>query len=365
MQELIPKSQLLLEVFYLSRMKQSPYDEKWEKRWHPLREEWVVYSAHRNSRPWQGADLIKATSSPSYDPSCYLCPGNKRVSGLVNPSYLEVYIFENDHPVVGHNAPEVSSTEFYKKEKAIGIAKVVCYDPRHHVTLSQMKLEKVITVFESFQREMRGFENDPVINSVLIFENKGEAVGVSNPHPHCQIYAVDFSLKLVGQQIRVGNEYVRKTGKNIFEEIIWSEIRDGIRILAENENAIAFIPFFARYAYEVMIFPKKQHATLTSLSSSELKDLVSVFHQVVRRLDMNYEINFPYVMSIMQAPVDGGEYNNFRMHVWLQPPFRQPGLIKYLAGPEIGAGNFMADTMPEEKASELRSINLADYKREQ
>lgn len=337
---------------------------KWEKRWHPLREEWVVYSAHRNSRPWQGAGLIKPVVAPAYDPTCYLCPGNKRVSGHNNPAYPDVYIFENDHPVVGMNAPEVESGDFYKKDKATGIAKVVCYDPRHHVTLSQMKLEKVIPVFESFQKEMIGFEKDQAIKSVLIFENKGEAVGVSNPHPHCQIYAVDFSLKFVEQQIKVAKAHQEKTGKNIFEEIILSEEKAGVRILAENENAIAFIPFFARYAYEVMIFPKKPHSTLISLSNKELSDLVSVFHQVVRRLDMNFEMNFPYVMSIMQAPVDGGDYKNFRMHLWLQPPFRQPGLIKYLAGPEIGAGNFMADTMPEEKAAELRAINLNNYKLE-
>ena len=347
-----------------SKVGQKELTGKWEKRWHPLREEWVVYSAHRNSRPWQGAGLIKDVLAPVYDPSCYLCPGNRRVSGNANPDYPGVFVFENDHPVVGREAPEVNSHSFYQKAKANGVAKVVCYDPRHNVTLSQMKLEKVVQVFVAFQQEMIGFERDPLIKSVLIFENKGEAVGVSNPHPHCQIYGVDFSLKFVEQQNRIANSYHDLSREDLFEKIIQAEVNDDIRILAENENAIAFIPFFARYAYEVMIFPKQPHSTLISLSKEELHDLVSVFHQVVRRLDMNFEMNFPYVMSIMQAPVDGGDYRNFRMHLWLQPPFRQPGLIKFLAGPEIGAGNFMADTIPEEKAAELRAINLADYKHE-
>jgi len=338
---------------------------RWEKRWHPLREEWVVYSAHRNNRPWNGAGLIKPAAATSYDPTCYLCPGNKRVNGHSNPPYNDVFIFENDHPVVGMQAPDVTSTEFYKKERAMGIAKVVCYDARHEVTLSKMKLEKVMPVFEAFQQEMIAFEKDPNIKSVLIFENKGEAVGVSNPHPHCQIYAVDFALKLVEQQIRVSRQHKEKTGNTIFEDIIKEEIKAGSRIIAENKNAIAFIPFFARYAYEVMIFPKGEHSTLITLTTEELNDLVSVFHQVVRKLDMNYDMNFPYVMSIMQASVNGEHYHDFRMHLWLQPPFRQPGLIKYLAGPEIGAGNFMADTMPEEKAYELQQLNLADYKYEQ
>lgn len=336
---------------------------KWEKRWHPLREEWVVYSAHRNARPWQGAGLIKPKTSVEYDPTCYLCPGNSRIHGSANPNYNDVFIFENDHPVVGMNAPEVNSSndQLYKKGKAAGIAKVVCYDPRHNITLSQMKLEKVVKVFESFQDETKELTANPVIKSVLIFENKGEAVGVSNAHPHCQIYATDFPLKLVEQQIKIAADYQTKKNQNIFEAIIENERRDKIRVLAENDHAIAFIPFFARYAYEVMIFPKGNHQQLTSLSANELTDLASVFHQVVRRMDMNFNMDFPYVMSVMQAPVDGGNYKDFRMHLWLQPPYRQPGLIKYLAGPEIGAGNFMADTMPEDKAAELLSINLNDY----
>jgi UDPglucose--hexose-1-phosphate uridylyltransferase len=228
----------------------------------------------------------------------------------------------------------------YKKSTAKGIAKVICYDPRHNITLSQMKLDQVVKVFESFQLETKELAENPVIKSVLIFENKGEAVGVSNTHPHCQVYATDFSLKLVEQQIRVADQYKEEHHQNIFEQIISLEKKDATRILAENENAIAFIPFFARYAYEVMIFPKGNHQHISSLSEQELRDLTSVFHQVVRRMDMNFKMDFPYVMSIMQASVDGKTYENFRMHLWLQPPYRQPGLIKYLAGPEIGAGKF-------------------------
>ncbi|MCW5909664.1 MAG: galactose-1-phosphate uridylyltransferase [Cyclobacteriaceae bacterium] len=336
---------------------------KWEKRWHSLREEWVVYSAHRNSRPWQGAArAAQKEEAPEYDASCYLCPGNKRIHGNSNPHYKDVFIFENDHPVVGMDAPEVFSTDpLYRKESAQGVAKVVCYDPRHNITLSQMKLPEVVKVFSAFQQEMIAFQKNPAIHSVLIFENKGEVVGVSNPHPHCQVYAVDFPLKLVSQQIRVAEEYKHASGRNIFEAIVARERKDCVRIIAENDFAIAFIPYFARYAYEVMIFPKGNHQTLITLSPQELTGFTQVFHQTVRKLDMNFQMDFPYVMSMMQAPVNGGSYPEFRMHGWLQPPYRQPGLIKYLAGPEIGAGNFMADTMPEDKAAELQKINVADY----
>jgi UDPglucose--hexose-1-phosphate uridylyltransferase len=340
------------------------YSGKWEKRWHPLREEWVVYSAHRNTRPWQGADALQKKESPAFDSTCYLCPGNKRVSGQQNPDYPEVFVFENDHPVVGSQAPEVQfkNDGLYQKGRAAGVAKVICYDPRHNIALPQMKLEKVIKVFKTFQQETIELAKNSTLQSVLIFENKGEAVGVSNPHPHCQLYATDFPLKHVTQQIAVANRFRIEHSKNLYEEIISREQTDGIRVLAENDEAIAFIPFFARYAYEVMIFPKQPHQTLITLSPQELEGLTAVFHTVVRKFDMNYQMDFPYVMSIMQAPIDGQPAPEFRMHLWLQPPYRQPGLIKYLAGPEIGAGNFMADTMPEEKAAELRAIDVRNYK---
>ena len=285
------------------------------------------------------------------------------MSGKQNPAYADVFVFENDHPVVGTEAPVVHypENEIYKKGRAAGIAKVICYDPRHNVSLVQMKQEQVVTVFQAFQSETIALVERDDITSVLIFENKGEAVGVSNPHPHCQLYATDFMFRNVEQQLSVANRYREKHTTNIFENIIIHEQRDAVRIIAENEHAIAFIPFFARYAYEVMIFPKSPHQTLITLSRDELTNLASVFQKVVRKFDMNYQMDFPYVMSVMQAPIDGKDYPEFRMHLWLQPPYRQPGLIKYLAGPEIGAGNFMADTMPEEKAAELRKINVSEY----
>ncbi len=337
---------------------------QWEKRWHPLREEWVVYSAHRNKRPWQGADLIKAAGSQSYISGCYLCPGNPRVHGSQNPSYESVFVFDNDHPVVGTSAPDVRQPiafPLYKRERARGIARVICFDPKHNTSLAQMPLGNVQRVFQVMREQSQELSENPLIKSVLIFENKGEAVGVSNTHPHGQIYATDFTFRFIGQQIEIANRYRSSHGSNLFEDIIAAEQRDGIRIVAENDQAVAFIPFFARYAYEVMIFPKSSHQTFVTFEDNALDGIAAIFHQVVRKLDMNYQMSFPYVMTVMQAPVDGGNYDQFRFHIWIQPPFRQPGLIKYLAGPEIGGGNFMADTMPEEKAAELNKIDPSKY----
>lgn len=341
----------------------NPYQGKWEQRWHPLRQEWVVYSAHRNTRPWSGASVAAGNDAPEYDSSCYLCPGNIRAQGKQNPPYTGVYIFDNDFPVVGE-APEVDVTvsgghpALFKKKRADGIAKVVCYDPHHNVHLAQIPCENVAQVFMAWRTEMQEFLKNPAINFVLIFENRGELVGVSNPHPHCQIYATNFTFTMVEQELKATAAFRNEYKKNIFDEIIGFELSSHERVVVENDLACAFIPFFARYAYEVMIFPKKRHANLSTMTDEELYGLAGVFQEVIRRYDGLYGIPFPYVMSILQSPVDGSNYDDYHLHLLLQPPLRRPGLKKFPAGPEIGGGNFMADTMPEEKAREMQEILL-------
>jgi len=338
------------------------YEGKWEKRWHPLRGEWVVYAAHRNQRPWTTASQTQTALVPvSYDPGCYLCPGNSRIHGLVNPNYAGVYVFDNDHPVVSLHAPELAPAElatgssFYRRERALGLARVLCYDPRHDLTLAELSVAGICQVFYEFRSQVQALAALPMIKSVLIFENKGELCGVSNPHPHCQIYATDFDFALINKQVELAANYREQTGDNIFATILANELADGRRIVAENAGAVAFVPFFARYAYEVMIFPKKRHATFSSLTDWELEQLAEVYREVTARFDGLFGIKFPYVMTVQQAPVKG-EPTEFHLYVHFQPPLRQPGLIKFLAGPEIGAGNFMADTMPEDTAADLRRV---------
>lgn len=342
----------------------SAYEGKWEKRWHPLRREWIVYAAHRNNRPWDFDVKEIVHNALEFDPKCYLCPGNTRVSGKQNPHYPDVFIFENDHPVVGLQSPLISEQErfshdqLYRRERAEGIAKVVCYDPRHNVTLTDLDTNSIARVFMALRDEMIFFRSHPSIRSVLIFENKGEIVGVSNPHPHCQIYATDFVFNVVQKELSAMHIHYQKTGRNIFADIIAAEQKDEIRIIAENESAIAFIPFFARFAYETYIFPKQQHETLITMSDEELTGLADVYRTVTRKFDANFSSVFPYILAFDQAPVDGGDYTGYHMHLNFCPPLRQPGLPKFLAGPETGADTFMADTMPEEKAAELRRIDV-------
>jgi UDPglucose--hexose-1-phosphate uridylyltransferase len=338
----------------------------WEERWHPLREEWVIVAAHRQNRPWSGETVRRDEKpAPRYVEDCYLCPGNARVSGAVNPHYDGVFVFDNDHPCVGWNAPSELNPPpgVYRNRAARGIARVVCYTPRHDLTLAELEQVEVENLLAAWQEQYVDLGKHPEIKHVLFFENKGEIVGVSNPHPHCQIYATNFIFKTIENEARVSRRYFSEHGRPIFREIIESEQEDGRRIICENETAIAFLPYFARYAYEVFVAPKKTHQSLAGLSDGEVHDLAAALRETLIRFDNLWQTSFPYVMPLHQAPTDGGDHRGFHFHIEFHPPLRKPNLLKYLAGPEIGGGNFLSDTAPEEKAAELRAQSIVHYKR--
>jgi UDPglucose--hexose-1-phosphate uridylyltransferase len=284
------------------------------------------------------------------------------VSGAVNPEYGGIFVFDNDHPSVGLNAPSpVAVTGVYRNRAALGIARVVCYSPRHDLSLAQLEVSEIEGLIAAWQREYVDLGQRPEIDHVLIFENKGEVVGVSNPHPHCQIYATNFIFKTIETESQASRRYFTQTGRTLLRDIIAAEQRDELRIIAENENAIAFLPYFARYAYEVFVAPKQSHPSIASLSAAESRDLAEVLKETVVRFDNLWQMPFPYVMPLHQAPTDGGDYRSFHFHIEFHPPLRRPNLLKYLAGPEIGGGNFLSDTSPEEKAAELRALPKVHY----
>jgi UDPglucose--hexose-1-phosphate uridylyltransferase len=337
----------------------------WEERWHPLREEWVIVAAHRQDRPWIGS-TVKSTATvlPEYVADCYLCPGNKRVGGAVNPQYDQTFVFDNDHPCVSPAAPSSleTPTGLYQNRPAQGVARVVCYSPTHNLTLAELNVDQIQQLICVWREQYEDLGRLPETKHVLVFENKGEVVGVSNPHPHCQIYATNFVFKTIETEARVSQKYLDQTGRVLFQDIIAAERQAGARIIAENESAIAFVPYFARYAYEVFVAPKRTHASLATLSASEITNFASVLKDVLVRFDNLWQMPFPYVMPLHQAPTDGGDYSGFHFHIEFHPPLRKPDLLKFLAGPEIGGGNFLSDTSPEEKAAELRAQANVHYK---
>ncbi len=338
----------------------------WEQRWHPLRREWVVISSHRNERPWQGERVAESVHPlPRYVADCYLCPGNARSSAQRNAQYSGVYVFDNDHPCVGPEAPAPTSpaVPIYRASRASGRARVVCYSPRHDVTLAQLPKSEVLNLLQALQAQYRELSAAGDVKHVLVFENKGEVVGVSNPHPHCQIYATNFVFRTIELEGEAQADYFAEHQRPMMQDIIRAEEDDGRRLLVRGgrDRALSFIPYFARYPYETYVMPRETRASLADLSVAELDDLADVLRETLIRLDNLWQMSFPYVMVLHQSPTDRA-YPGFHFHIEIHPPLRKPGLLKYLAGPEIGGGNFLNDTAPETKAAELQAVSNIHYR---
>jgi UDPglucose--hexose-1-phosphate uridylyltransferase len=324
----------------------------------------VIVAAHRQNRPWVGETVERRPKAalPEHDASCTFCPRNTRVSGQQNPDYRGVFVFDNDHPCVGADAPQPSVPESpYRSRPARGLARVVCYTPRHDRTLAELDVAGVDALLSAWQQQQLDLSGRPGVEHVLVFENKGEVVGVSNPHPHGQIYATNFVFKTIEVEAAASRRYRDESGRVLFQDVLKAERADGRRVLAESPQAVAFVPYFARYAYEVYVAPLETHASIASLSESERRDLAAVLKRVLVQYDNLWRLSFPYVMALHQAPVKG-DARGFHFHIELHPPLRKPDLLKYLAGPEIGGGSFLSDTSPEEKAAELRSQPERHYK---
>ena len=334
----------------------------WEERWHPLRREWVIVASHRDRRPWQG-ERVESAAAPlqPHADDCYLCPRGTRVSGARNPDYRGVYVFDNDHPCVGPDAPRSLETPpgVYRNRPAQGFSRVVCYTPRHDLALAQLPQHGFEELLGALQRQYRELEAANGVRSVLVFENNGEVTGVSNPHPHCQIYAVNFVFRTFEVEAEAQAEHLAEHRRPLFADLIAAEEQDGRRMLAARGGALSFVPYCARYAYETWVAPRATHGSLADLGDAEVADLGAALRETLVRYDNLWRMRLPYVMVFHEAPVGGAA--GFHFHVQIFPPLRRPGLLKYLAGPEIGGGSFLNDTAPEDKAAELRAVSGVHY----
>lgn len=338
---------------------------KWEQRWQPLRQEWVVIAGHRQDRPWRGQTVAAATPDlPPHLDDCYLCPRNRRVGGARNPDYDGVYVFDNDHPCVGPAAPLDlgPAPGVYRRAPARGLARVICYGPEHHLRLGRLPVPRVAALLRAWQEQYRQLGARPEVNHVLFFENNGEVVGVSNPHPHGQIYATTFVFRTTQVEVEASRAHLAATGRGLFAQMVASERADGQRLLDDVGGALSFVPFCARYAYEVFVAPAAPHPSIADLSGAEVDDLAAVLRSTLIRFDNLWRMAFPYVLVLHNAPTDGGDYGAFHFYISLHPPLRKPNLLKYLAGPEIGGGNFIADTWPEDCAAQLRACATTHYR---
>jgi UDPglucose--hexose-1-phosphate uridylyltransferase len=321
----------------------------WELRWHPFRAEWVLFTAHRGARPWIGE--VVAHDEVEVPAENALGPGGRRIH-TTNPDYRGVFVFTNDLPVFSPDAPEPTvSDDVYRTRRAGGTAEVVCY--HHDPTTSMADLDdaEVTAVVTTWRDRTGELQTRDDVAHVLIFENRGAAVGTSNPHPHCQIYAGTLVYATMAREAEVAAEHHRRTGRALLADVVEREL-GGPRVVSEGDHFFACVPWFARYAYEVHVFPREPVASIVDLDDAECRSLALVLRDVVRRYDALWNLRMPYVLAVHQAPV--GDHPHYPFHLELHPPLRAPGLLKYLAGPEVGGGSMTNESDPDEKAAELR-----------
>lgn len=313
-------------------------------RWHPLRQEWVVYAAHRQSRTYlPPADFDPLR--PSADP---------RVPTEVPAGNWEVAAFENRFPSLRADA-EAAPELIVPTAPARGACEVIVYTPDPRGSLGELPVERIALVLAVWAERTREIGARPEIQYVFPFENRGEAVGVTLSHPHGQLYAYPFVPPLPARMLLAEQQHLAAHGATLLEALIADEERDGRRILYAGAHAVAWVPVCARYAYEVWVAPRRPTPALDALGEEERDDLARALKTVLLAYDELWERPMPYVMGVYQSPTDGQPHPEGHVHLELWPPYRARDRVKYLAGTELGAGVFAADTLPEEKAAELRA----------
>ena len=321
-----------------------------ELRWNPLLGEWVATATHRQAR----------TFLPPAD-FCPLCP--TKPGGFpteIPEATYDIVAFENRFPSLQPEppAPAVEASEVYPVRPGQGVCEVIVYTPNHNATLAQESVEQIYKLVQVWTDRFRELSAQEFAKYVFIFENKGEAIGVTLHHPHGQIYAYPFIPPRVEKELEQARAHMNETGRCLLCDILAEERRDGRgeRIVAENASFAAYVPFFARYPYEVHISSARHLQALTDMSEGEGRDLAAMLKTVLVAYDKLFNLSFPYMMVLHQRPTDGGDYEHYHFHIEFYPPLRTATKLKYLAGSEAGAGMFINDTLAEEKAAELRAL---------
>lgn len=319
-----------------------------ELRYNPLLGEWLATATHRQDRTF--------LPPPDFCPLCPTAPDGFPTE--IPEADYDIVVFENKFPSLSPQPPEpaVTGSEFYPVEKAFGECEVVVYTPRHNSTLAQEPVEQIYKLVQVWTDRFRDLSEKDFVKYVFIFENKGEAIGVTLLHPHGQIYAYPFIPPRIEREIEQSKRHWTKTGNCLLCDILKEEKNDGRRIVTENERFAAYIPFFARYPYELHIISKRHIQDLTQLTAPEQIDLAEILKQVLAAYDKLFNISFPYMMVLHGQPSDGENYDFYHFHIEFYPPLRTATKLKYLAGSETGAGMFINDTLAEGKAAELRKL---------
>lgn len=329
------------------------------RRYNPLTREWVLVSPHRAKRPWLGqVEKTPTAALPPYDPTCYLCPGNERAGGVKNPQYTGTFVFENDFAALLPDAPaetaRVQPVSLLTAEPERGICRVICFSPRHDLTLPQLSQDEVQQVIHTWVEQSRELEALPWIQYVQIFENKGAIMGCSNPHPHSQLWATQHVPNEPAKELASQKEYYQEHHSCLLLDTLKEERLSGERIIFKNEHFTALVPFWAVWPFEVMVTAHRPLAHLCDLSSQEESALAEVFRDVTRRYDRLFDVSFPYSMGFHQAPADGFHHPEWVLHAHFYPPLLRSATVKkFMVGYEMLAMP-QRDLTPETAAERLR-----------
>ncbi len=328
------------------------------RRFNPLTEEWVLVSPHRTKRPWQGqVEDIPKEKRPSYDPSCYLCPGNERAGGKVNPLYEDTYAFTNDFaaliPDQGH---EKIAEGLFISEVEEGICKVVCFSPDHSKTLSQMSIPSLVKVIDLWRHEYQELGTKDFINNVQIFENKGQMMGCSNPHPHGQIWAQRSIPNEILKKTNTQERYFAKNGKSLLSDYLAQELAKESRIVHQNEHFVCLVPFWAVWPYETMIIPKRHFPSIADMNPEEDEAFAEALSITAIKYDNLFKVSFPYSAGMQQRPTNDVEYQGWHFHYSFYPPLLRSATVKkFMVGYEMFA-NPQRDITAEQAADTLRNL---------
>ena len=318
-------------------------------------------SPQRSERPWQGqVEEAPTQELPEYDPHCYLCPGNERAGGVRNPAYPGTFVFENDFAALRPELPTGKYDEgLLVAETERGICRVVCFSPRHDLTLSAMNLADLRRVVDAWVEQFQALSAMPLINSVQIFENRGAMMGTSNPHPHCQIWANASVPSEMLRELASMNEYLARNDACLLCDYLSNEIEKKERLVRQNEHFIALVPFWAVWPFEILVIGRRHTSGMDRLTEPERDGLADILKQVTLSYDRLFDTPFPYTMGFHQRPTDGKEHLECHLHAHFFPPLLRSATIrKFMVGYEMLAMP-QRDITAEQAAARLREVNSA------
>jgi UDPglucose--hexose-1-phosphate uridylyltransferase len=335
------------------------------RRFNPLTGEWVLVSPQRTKRPWLGhIEKAAEVNLPAYDSGCYLCPGNERAGGVKNPAYAKIFVFDNDFAALSFDGDSFTSEEnsLFLAQSEKGTCKVVCFSPRHDLTIPELSMDQVADVIRTWSSETAKLFMHPGIQHVQVFENKGAIMGCSNPHPHSQIWAQQSIPNEPAKELARQQQYQAKNSRPLLLDYLEEEQKRKTRVLFENDSFSAIVPYWAVWPFEVLIIAHRQVKDLPSLSETEIAELAEIYRKVTIAYDNLFEVSFPYSMGFHQGPNDGEPHPEWILHAHFYPPLLRSATVrKFMVGYEM-LSMPQRDITPEISAERLRALPDVHYK---